>query len=81
MITGTNHVKKTPGHLVRGSLKGLLVLMGCGLYLILTTGCTMVGPDYVKPDAPVAGRWMEDQSPQIQTTETQARNAWDGFLK
>jgi NodT family efflux transporter outer membrane factor (OMF) lipoprotein len=53
--------------------------MGCGIFLMIASGCTMVGPDFVKPDAPVAGRWLEDQSPQIDSKETEDVDWWQVF--
>jgi NodT family efflux transporter outer membrane factor (OMF) lipoprotein len=47
--------------------------------LLLTTGCTMVGPDFVKPDAPVAKQWMESRYPEIKTAASEYRQWWTAF--
>jgi NodT family efflux transporter outer membrane factor (OMF) lipoprotein len=53
----------------------------CGLVaaIILTTGCTMVGPDFVKPEAPVAAEWMESRDPDIKTETSDYRQWWKVF--
>ena len=47
--------------------------------IILTTGCTMVGPDFVKPEAPVAAEWMESRDPDIKTETSDYRQWWTVF--
>ncbi len=57
---------------------------GCSVYglvaaIFLTTGCTMVGPDFVKPEAPVAAEWMESRDPEIKTEASDYRQWWTVF--
>jgi NodT family efflux transporter outer membrane factor (OMF) lipoprotein len=47
--------------------------------IFLTTGCTMVGPDFVKPEAPVAAEWMESRDPEIKTEASDYRQWWTVF--
>jgi NodT family efflux transporter outer membrane factor (OMF) lipoprotein len=47
--------------------------------IFLTTGCTMVGPDFVKPKAPVETEWMESRSPRIKTESADYRDWWSVF--
>ncbi len=47
--------------------------------IFLTTGCTMVGPDFVKPEAPVAAEWMESRDPEIKTETSDYRQWWAAF--
>jgi NodT family efflux transporter outer membrane factor (OMF) lipoprotein len=39
----------------------------------------MVGPDYVKPDAPEPENWLESNEPEIQTEDTNVRDWWIVF--
>ena len=47
--------------------------------VFLTTGCTMVGPDFVKPQAPVAAQWMESGKSEIKTEASEYRQWWTVF--
>jgi hypothetical protein len=47
--------------------------------VFLTTGCTMVGPDFVKPQAPVAAQWMESAKSEIKTEASEYRQWWAVF--
>ena len=58
---------------VRRSVSGLIAAV------FLTTGCTMVGPDFVKPQAPVATEWMESGEPEIKTEASEYRQWWTVF--
>jgi NodT family efflux transporter outer membrane factor (OMF) lipoprotein len=57
----------------RGSIYGLVTA------IFLTTGCTMVGPDFVKPEAPVAAEWMESRDPEIKIEASDYRQWWTVF--
>ena len=43
------------------------------------TGCTMVGPDFVKPDAPVQKEWIESRDPEIKTEASDYKEWWAVF--
>ena len=47
--------------------------------IFLTTGCTMVGPDFVKPEAPVKKEWLEARDPEIKTEASDYKNWWAVF--
>ena len=47
--------------------------------IFLTTGCTMVGPDFVKPEAPVQTEWIESRNAQIKTAPADYRDWWTVF--
>jgi len=47
--------------------------------IFLTTGCTMVGPDFVKPEAPVEKEWLEARDPEIKTEASDYKNWWAVF--
>ena len=42
-------------------------------------GCTMVGPDFVKPDAPLLKEWTETQVPGLSAGETDYSKWWHVF--
>jgi NodT family efflux transporter outer membrane factor (OMF) lipoprotein len=47
---------------------------------MLLTACTTLGPDFVKPTAPVEEKWIEPETPQIKT-EPGDHSAWWKVLK
>ncbi len=47
--------------------------------LLLLAGCTKVGPDFVKPDAPVAEGWTEVGELQLNATESDHADWWLSF--
>ncbi|MGD9080369.1 MAG: TolC family protein [Desulfobacterales bacterium] len=47
--------------------------------ILLTTGCAMVGPDFVKPEAPVETEWMEARDPGIKTKASDYKEWWSVF--
>ena len=58
-----------------------LKLMACGLLaaMLWLSGCTMVGPDFVKPEAPVQTEWLESRNPDIKTEPADYREWWTVF--
>lgn len=48
----------------------------CLLLALLASGCTMVGPDYQSPSAPVQNDWLEYEDPQLVSTEPVAKHWW-----
>ena len=44
----------------------------------LVSGC-MIGPDFVKPDAPVEDGWTQEQDPRIKTEAADFREWWTVF--
>jgi NodT family efflux transporter outer membrane factor (OMF) lipoprotein len=47
--------------------------------MLLVTGCAMVGPDFVKPEAPLEQQWMESANQRIQTRTSDYRQWWTVF--
>jgi NodT family efflux transporter outer membrane factor (OMF) lipoprotein len=47
--------------------------------LFLTTGCTMVGPDFVKPEAPVEQEWLKARDASIKTEASDYKDWWTVF--
>jgi NodT family efflux transporter outer membrane factor (OMF) lipoprotein len=63
---------------------------GCGIFrnrlvcgmiaaIFLITGCSMVGPDFVKPKAPVETEWLEARDPIIKTAPSDYKAWWSAF--
>ena len=52
-----------------------------GLFLAATlgSGCTMVGPDFVRPEADVAADWQEAQSPGLDAAAAEHGEWWTAF--
>ena len=48
-----------------------------GLFLI--TGCKTVGPDFEKPDAPVADSWLNAEDERVDTSTTAYQDWWKVF--
>ncbi len=55
-----------------------LAVVALGL-LLLVGGCTKVGPDFVKPDAPIAEQWTETGELQLIPTQTDHADWWQAF--
>ena len=66
-------LKKNCSAVFRRSVYGLIAVV------FLTTGCTMVGPDFLKPQAPVAKQWMESSDSKIITGVSEYRQWWTVF--
>ena len=47
--------------------------------VLLLGGCVMVGPDFVKPEAPVETEWMEARDPEIKTESSDYKEWWTVF--
>jgi NodT family efflux transporter outer membrane factor (OMF) lipoprotein len=65
---GRNVIKLKPS-----AISGLLALA------ILFSGCSMVGPDYVKPTAPEPEKWLESDEPKFETEEADFSDWWTVF--
>jgi len=80
MLT-TNIIKRLSlgggGRIHVGSI--VSAVLGLLFGLLLISGCAMVGPDYVKPDAPEPQNWLESNEPEIKTEDTNVRDWWTVF--
>ncbi len=56
-----------------------LTLCGVLAALLWLSGCTMVGPDFVKPEAPVQSEWIESRHPELKTEPADYREWWTVF--
>ena len=61
------------GNSIKSAMSGLLLVM------LISGGCTMVGPDYVKPEPPAPEDWMESSDPKIQSKEADFSDWWTVF--
>jgi NodT family efflux transporter outer membrane factor (OMF) lipoprotein len=55
------------------------MVFGMLVAMLLLSGCTMVGPDFVKPDAPVQTEWLQARSTEIKTEPADYRDWWTVF--
>jgi NodT family efflux transporter outer membrane factor (OMF) lipoprotein len=53
-------------------------LAGVAIVLIMS-GCTMIGPDFVKPEAPLLDEWMEMQASGLSAGQTDYSSWWRVF--
>ncbi len=75
MLLKLFHKKASPGW---GAALFKLAAFGM-LAAMWLSGCTMVGPDFVKPEAPVQTEWMESRDPEIKTEPADYREWWTVF--
>ena len=64
---------RIPNKLAKPALFGLVALA------LLFSGCTMVGPDYVKPTAQEPTQWLESADPKIESKEVDFSDWWTVF--
>ena len=46
--------------------------------IFMTTGCTMVGPDFVKPEAPIEQEWLKARDASIKNRSFRLQRLVDG---
>ena len=71
-------------HNLKASDRSSAQRLGFGLFGLLALalaigGCTMVGPDYVKPSAPEPEKWIESEDPKIESKEMDFSRWWTVF--
>lgn len=71
-------------HNLKASARSNAQRLGFGLFGLLALalaigGCTMVGPDYVKPSAPEPEKWIESGDPKIESKEVDFSRWWTVF--
>ena len=54
----------------------ILLYFSC---LLILAGCNTLGPDFVKPDAPVASQWLEVDDPTINSEQGDLSHWWTIF--
>jgi outer membrane protein TolC len=65
--------EKSPSGFFRASVACLVAV------IFLTTGCTMVGPDFVKPEAPLEKEWFKARDASIKTEASDYKDWWTVF--
>jgi NodT family efflux transporter outer membrane factor (OMF) lipoprotein len=55
------------------------ILLGLLALTLVFSGCTMVGPDYVKPTAPEPEEWMESKESKVQNKAPDFSSWWTVF--
>jgi len=80
----TNNIIKRPsfeggGRIYAGSFASGTFGLGLLIVLLVISGCAMVGPDYVKPEAPEPEQWLESNEPEFKTEETNFSDWWTVF--
>jgi len=63
----------------RGTVIFRLAAYGVFGAVLLFSACTMVGPDFVKPEAPLQKEWIEAGSAEIKTEASDYKNWWAVF--
>ena len=63
----------------RGVKPILLRSVSIMLALMLLSGCSLVGPDYVKPIAPTQKEWIEKDEPKVKTEDIDYSKWWTVF--
>ncbi len=63
----------------RGTVIFRLAAYGVFGAVLLFSACTMVGPDFVKPEAPLQKEWIEAGSAEIKTETSDYKNWWAVF--
>lgn len=65
---------------VKPSIANPRLSIGCLILIAFAlAGCTMVGPDYVKPTVPEAENWLESDDEKISSTEADISQWWTVF--
>jgi NodT family efflux transporter outer membrane factor (OMF) lipoprotein len=54
-------------------------VFGLVAVMFLAAGCTMVGPDFVKPEAPVQKEWLETRDPGVKIEASDYKEWWSVF--
>jgi NodT family efflux transporter outer membrane factor (OMF) lipoprotein len=54
-------------------------ILGLLIGTLMISGCTMVGPDYVKPTAPEQKEWLESEDPNIKSEQADFSDWWTVF--
>jgi NodT family efflux transporter outer membrane factor (OMF) lipoprotein len=63
----------------KGDLKRFRFLaLGAGVVLIMS-GCTMIGPDFIRPEAPIEKEWIETGDARVKTEKTDYSQWWTVF--
>ncbi len=67
------------GCLFRARPIRIMPLAGVITLLLFLTGCIKLGPDFVKPKAPLDEKWIDADNPQIKTAPAEKTDWWSVF--
>ena len=82
MCTGKGYVvtnQKLSGCFSRWAKLLLARRLALAAIAFMFSGCTMVGPDFIKPEAPMRDDWTEAQAPGLSAGQTDYREWWRVF--
>ena len=54
-------------------------IIGLLIGSVMISGCTMVGPDYVKPEAPQPDKWLDANEPEFKAEDARVQDWWTVF--
>jgi len=63
----------------RSSDRRVIFLLGLLVLAFVISGCTMVGPDYIKPTAPEPHEWLETRDTKIESKSADFSTWWTVF--
>ena len=73
---GYTRLRSSPLHVLRVRSLSLHSLAGLLAVTLVVSGCTTVGPDYVRPPGPVAEQWIDIDDPRIKAEPAELIDWW-----
>ncbi len=73
---GCTRLRSSPLHVLRVRSLSLHSLAGLLAVTLVASGCTTVGPDYVRPPGPVAEQWIDIDDPRIKAEPAELIDWW-----
>ncbi len=73
---GCTRLRSSPLHVLRVRSLSLHSLAGLLAVTLVVSGCTTVGPDYVRPPGPVAEQWIDIEDPRIKAEPAELIDWW-----
>ncbi len=73
---GCTRLRSSPLHVLRVRSLSLHSLAGLLAVTLVVSGCTTVGPDYVRPPGPVAKQWIDIDDPRIKAEPAELIDWW-----
>ncbi len=73
---GCTRLRSGPLHVLRVRSLSLHSLAGLLAVTLVVSGCTTVGPDYVRPLGPVAEQWIDIEDPRIKAEPAELIDWW-----
>jgi NodT family efflux transporter outer membrane factor (OMF) lipoprotein len=73
------YIGSHPPYLRRVNFIPLPALLWLLTVMLLFSGCVMLGPDFVTPEAPVSDKWLETGDPKLKSEPTDSTEWWRAF--